>query len=628
MKKIIFYSLFAYMILCAACSNYLDVIPDNVATLDYAFKDRVRAEQYLFTCYNYMPRHGLPQFPGRFDDLVWTHPNMPSLPQYGYTILRDGNNVTNPVLNYWDGAGGGTNLWQAIRDCNTFIERVNEVKDMESYEKNKWAAEAKFLKAYYHFFLLQMYGPIPIVKENLPVTATKEQVMVYREPVDDIINYIVQLIDESVKDLPLKVENETSEQGRITQAVALAMKAKILVTAASPLFNGNTDYASMVDNKKRQLFNQTVDPKKWERAAIACKNAIDTCQLAGLSLYKFINPTLNLSEQTRLVVQVGQIVTDKWNSEHIWGTDAFGGASISEEYTIAPLDVSHYSFSRSLTNPTLKAVELFYSKNGVPIEEDLTYDYTHRYDLTLTTATDKYYVQPDIMAPKLHLNRESRFYGSIGIDGGWWFGLGRFNQDQQWPIKSKYGQVSGPRGMERFSITTFFIKKLANFNSSYNGTAYTCKRWDFPILRLADLYLLYAEALNETMAAPNSDVFKYLDLIRDRAGLKGVVESWNTYSKYPQKYATKEGMRDIIQRERSIELAFEEQRLWDVRRWNKATENLAGTVKGWNYFGTGNVDFYRVTPINNVEYTQRDVFWPIRQYDLSVNTNLIQNPGW
>ena len=629
--------------IATSCGDYLDIVPDNVATLDYAFKDRVRAEQYLATCYSYMPRHGLCESPGRFDDFATTYGNQNWAGfQLGWTALKEGNNVNSPIINYWDGLRlwGGKSLWKGIRDCNIFIERLDEVRDLESYEKPVWIAEVKCLKAYYHYFLMQMYGPIPIVKENLPISASKEEIMVYREPVDDVVEYIVQLLDEATPDLPLKIDNPIAEQGRFTQAIALALKAKVLVTAASPLFNGNKDYTSFKDHQGRNFINPVEDPAKWQRAMVACKNAIDTCHAAGHALFEFRDVSLNLSEQTRLIAQVGQIVTDKWNSEHIWGysgqgTDSYGRnvgsyniGWYNDVYSMPALDALHIPVRVGVYVPTMKAVECFYSKNGVPIEEDVTYDYANRYDLTVTTEEDKLLVQPNVLTAQLHLNREPRFYGSIGFDKGWWYGVGRYDENQQWPINAKAGEISGPIGIERYSLTSFYIKKLSNFYGVYNQTVYVNKAWEWPIIRLADLYLLYAEALNETLASPNQEVYQYIDIIRERAGLKGVVESWSNYSRFSQKYTTQEGMREIIQRERSIELAFEEQRYWDLRRWGRAPQELNTTIQGWYYLGENNSDFYHVTSYMDMNYTRKDIFWPIRQYNLSVNTNLVQNPGW
>jgi hypothetical protein len=145
---------------------------------------------------------------------------------------------------------------------------------------------------------------------------------------------------------------------------------------------------------------------------------------------------------------------------------------------------------------------------------------------------------------------------------------------------------------------------------------------------MADLYLLYAEALNEWLETPNEEVYEYVNLVRQRAGLENVQDAWTKYAKNPDKYKSKAGMQDIIHRERSIELAFEGQRFWDIRRWNKATTELTGPVKGWNYMGNNADDFYQIITVDNVVFTDRDVLWPIRTAELVININMVQSPGW
>src|SRR5690606_2837383 len=137
-----------------------------------------------------------------------------------------------------------------------FIANIDKVDEMDIWEKERWKAEATFLKAYYHFYLMRMYGAIPLMKENLPIAASPEEAQVYREPVDSVVSYIVQLLDESFANpnLPETLGGtEQSELGRITKPIVLALKAKVLVTAASPLFNGNPEYANLKDNRGVQL---------------------------------------------------------------------------------------------------------------------------------------------------------------------------------------------------------------------------------------------------------------------------------------------------------------------------------------------------------------------------------------
>src|SRR5690606_78882 len=127
-----------------------------------------------------------------------------------------------------------------------------------------------------------------------------------------------------------------------------------------------------------------------------------------------------------------------------------------------------------------------------------------------------------------------------------------------------------------------------------NITTSTYSTTDYPwvMLRLGDLYLLYAEALNE-LNGPSKDVYNYLDLIRERASINGVVESWLTSSRNPNKPSTKEGLRAIIQRERAIEMVFEGERFWDIRRWKTAPDELNNNITGWDVNQETLEGFYR-----------------------------------
>jgi hypothetical protein len=150
----------------------------------------------------------------------------------------------------------------------------------------------------------------------------------------------------------------------------------------------------------------------------------------------------------------------------------------------------------------------------------------------------------------------------------------------------------------------------------------------YPLSRLSDLYLLYAEALNETKGSPDEEVYQWIDAVRSRAGLKGVVESWKK-SSVPDKPLSKDGMREIIKRERTVELAFECQRFYDMLRWKDAAKALSEPVQGWNYKGNDVASYYQVvTYWNQRTFRARNYLWPVPLTNLIVNANLVQNPGW
>lgn len=617
-------SLATLLIFLFSGCNYLDVVPDDVATIDDAFADRQSAEGYLATCYSYQPNHGDPWVnPGLLaGDEVWFNEELENVE--GQLIAKGFQNSNTPYLSFWDGNGRGKNMFIGIRDCNIFLENIDLVYDITEVERKRWKAEVKFLKAYYHYWLLKSYGPIPIIRENLPIYVDSEDVKVYRDPVDDVVNYIVELIDEAVEDLPLRLMSDAIELGRITKPIALAIKARVLSTAASPLFNGNTDFASMVDNRGVALFNPTFDANKWQLAADAAKEAIEVAEMAGHSLVSNYVSKTDYPEAEINELIARSICTERENPEIIWGATHFVFAE-NYQRMLMPLlipvtasnPVSQYYAA------TMRMAELFYTNNGVPIEEDINYDYAGRFELRTATAADSSYVLSGAKTAKLHFDREARFYANIAFDRGAYI-----LDPNYYYVNVRAGELATKRNRAEFSATGYFVKKLISPKNAISQTTIkTNYNFPFPIIRLGDLYLLYAEALNEVKSAPDAEVYEYVDRIRARAGLEGVMESWTAYSKAPDKPTTKAGMREIIRKERMIELAFEGQRFWDLRRWKQSEDYMNRPIRGWNIAGPG-LDFYNVTTIFVPSFTFKDYLWPIATGEIIANPNLVQNPGW
>ncbi len=619
-------SILITLVFLSSCSDYLDVIPDNVATIDNAFAMRSQAEKYLFTCYSYMPKDGNTGLDPAMEggDEIW---RILSRGGTMFNIARGFQNVVNP---YGDNNWG--NLYKGIRDCNIFLENISKVPDLDETEKRQWIAEVKFLKAYYHFYLVRMYGPIPLVKENLPIDAGVDEVKVFRAPVDSCFNYIVRLIDEATNDLPLNTLNIQQEAGRITRVIAKSFKAKIMVTAASPLFNGNTDQNELKNPDGTPLFNTTYSKAKWDSAVIACREAIEICEEAALKLYEFGKnyQQFNLTDTIQTQLSIRNSVCERWNNEVIWAnTQSYSGV---QGLALPLMDMSHIEnfIPRGELSPPLKIAEMYYSEHGVPIDEDKTWNYSKRYTLRVAGDNEKLYVRNGYTTAALNFDREPRYYACLGFDGGIWYGEGRYDDKKDMNLfypQTKRGQVNATV-TDRSTVTGYFIKKLIHFeNVVGSGTSYSVNNYPWPIMRLSDLYLLYAEALNES-EGPGEQAYQYINLVRQRAGLPGVEAAWTDYSINPSKYTTQNGLRDIIHRERLIELAFEGQRFWDLRRWKEATSVLNGPVQGWDGFQETAAAYYRPVTLLNQKFGVKDYFWPIRDANMTVNRNLVQNLGW
>ncbi|MFC3197156.1 RagB/SusD family nutrient uptake outer membrane protein [Parapedobacter deserti] len=644
MKKIIKTVLLSGLFVFNSCNKFMDIVPDNVAELNQAFSMRMMAERFLFTCYSWIPTgHSFNSNPAWLaGDEMWlnstTNFSQGSMPTW--YLAMGAQNVNSPLVNYWDGNQGGTHLWRGIRECNIFLENIQGVGDMDQMEKNRWAAEVKFLKAYYHYYLLRMYGPIPIVDENYEVFEDPERVSFVRQPVDDVFDYIVRTIDEAMPALMADVMQPQMETGRVTQVVAKAMKAEMLVTAASPLFNGNADYQSYTNAEGQSLFNAAYSAEKWERAADACLDAIESAQAVGKRLYQWTAPTTMLvrpQESTINQMSLRQAVTERMdNPELLWVNNrstAFADHQFTA-FTPRSIDPARITNQRAggYMAPTLNMALKFYSKNGVPIEEDFSYDYENRFelrDVPLGESPYQYDLIPGYTTVGLHFDREDRFYASLSFDGGRYFMSNHTNDLLAYAINARPGgNAAATNSPTRYSGTGYTPKKLVSyFNVLGDQNSITTYPYPFVMMRLANLYLLYAEALNE-VNGPSEEIFMYLDRIRERSGLRGVIESWSDHSIYPDKPNTKDGLREIIHRERTIEMAFESQRFWDLRRWRKAQEELNTPIYGWDIRQSTPQTYYRPVVLFNRSFTQREYFWPISINELRRNPDLMQAPLW
>jgi hypothetical protein len=647
MRKI----LILFVLIFTSCEDdYLDVVPDNIATIDLAFNTRSTAENFLSTCYTYIPEHAHVEqnFSLLAGDEVWYYAENDFYMnnETSFRVAKGMQNSSSPYLNYWEGGRGAPrSLFNALRDCNIFLDNLVAVPGLEEEERIRWLDEVKVLKAFYHFWLMQMYGPIPIVDTNIPVSAPSTETNVYRASIDEVVTYLTDLLDEVIvaDNLPGLINYVYTEQGRITMPIAKALKAKILMLSASPIFNGNTDFSSLIDNQGNSLVNQSYDPQKWVLAKDALLDAIESAEANGHSLYQF-NQQLpiigGISDQITQELSLRAAITEPFNSEIIWAFSADWTGEL-QQWCQPRWTADHsalFGYTKKSHAPTLNMVETFYTRNGVPIDEDISWEYGNRFDVVQTPILDadnenyhEFYIEDDYATAKLHTFREPRFYSTLGFDGGKWFSLETENINFIPHLNAKAGAPSGKQGFEIYSITGYFAKKLVHYENIISLEGSTIQGYSFPIIRLSDLYLMYAEASNETKAAPDADVYEYIQKVRDRAGLDvggDLVSTWQMHSANPSKPSTKDGMRAIIHQERMIELALEGHRYWDLRRWKLAGEYFSKPIRGWDIFKPDVAGFYEVENIFYRNYLTKDYLWPISQTELLRNPNLIQNPGW
>jgi hypothetical protein len=646
MKKVISLTLLlAFVGSFISCDKFLDVVPHDTATIQKSFKRRSQAKKFLYTIYSYLPQFGSVGLSetASFLSSIETWKPEAAITNGGY-IKRGEQKVVDPYLNFWDGSGGGYGLYRGIRYCNIFLKNISKVGNMTHVQKEKWTGEVKFLKAYFTFYLTRMYGPIVLqtIKHNIPVSASKEETEFVRAPTDSSFKYIEKLLTEVIHNpyLPATIDNKQQNYGRVTKSIAYAVKAKVEVTAASPLFNGNNNYTGFKNKNGENPFSTKKNPAKWDSAVTACKKAVDYIESHNFHFYKFSNSSVvgsNVSDSTKLKLTLRNSVTlgiNKFNPGVIWAYTNQSTNTLQSD--VIPVGLNHKNPVNVGVNGNwsvpLKVTELFYTDHGLPIQDDKTWDYSNRFDVQTVGKDERYYLKQSYKTAALNMHRGGRYYADLDFDGSIHFGNGSYDGDpsQDVYIQAKKGQINWPEVQPgQYNVTGYWVKKLLNYQTEEGdtGSDMTYNDYNWPIMRVADLYLLYAEAKNEA-DGPGPIVYKYLNKVRKHAGLPTVQDAWDKYSDNPNKYTTKKGLRDIIHRERLIELMFEGQWYWDVRRWKIAPNLINQSITGWSRDFEKAKNYYRPKVIFHREFHLKDYFWPLSENVLNRNPKLTQNPGW
>ena len=639
-----------------ACNNYLDIVPEKTEDIMLLFEQRTSAYRALATCYYYLPpSDGVYSSEAMASDELTVNLLQGGIP--GRDIMRGNQNINSPIMGYWNDSTWMVfrtqeSMYRGVYACNTLIDNIDHVYDMDDEEKLQWKSEAIFLKAYYHFILFSKYGPIPIMDKIIPISAEVEEMRVHRSPVDDVVKYIVETIDEAMEGLTPRI-SVMQDFGRIDQVIAASIKARVLLYAASPLFNGNAEYyQDFKDKDGKNYFNLEYDVRKWEAAATAADQAIRLALANDVKMYHFDtlqNRSMVLSEDLRAMKNPKYakammadysyrfMFYEAWNSETIWG-DSYptlkqGTIYYSLQAASMPMQpTGNNNGAWNWVSPTYEAVEAYYSMNGLPITEDLTWPIATAFNNGMPSnanGVDSIFVSR-MAVPRVHLAREPRFYSTIGFDGSYYNIWGT-----KWTLRCKFTETNGRKtaSTKDYSATGYLLKKVCHQQSL--GDAYSkLIVYPWPVIRLAELYLTYAEAMNEAYG-PSQDVYDALNEVRRRAGIPDVEEVWSdpSIARTVDKHMTKSGLREIIRQERRIELAFEGQRSNDVRRWKEGEKYFNIPVKGWNVNDATPNGYYNnqrgpVEVMQRAFVTPRDYLYPIKYSELTKNSELVQNPGW
>lgn len=577
------------MLAFSSCVDSYEKLPVEQFTIDYVFSrtDSLgkKAVGFLDEIYN-MLDYGHNRVNGDYldaasDDAISIDASDPDV--YKMVMGRyTANSRTSDM--------GWGEYYAGIRKVNFLINNIDVVPFNLTYKdasgkvrplNHSMKAEARFLRVYAYFELLKRYGGIPLMGDK--VYQLGDNMELPRNTFAQCVDYMVKELDDIRGDLrAYPLENTASDAHVATREACDAMKSRILLYAASPLFNEKP-----IEPGNELVGYASYDKERWNVAAKAAKAFIDAYGPEGSQVFGLT------SNFKRIFLEY---YSPDSNPEIIFFRQ--GGNNKVVETQNGPLGFSGESLGYGRTNPTQNLVDAFPMKDGKLAAESSTQPYE---------------------------NRDPRFYCTILHNGSRWLGK---------TLATYQGGVNNPTGSAQYTRTSYYMRKfMGDFEESETyGNNYHL----WVMYRYAEILLNYAEALNEYEGeASHSKIIPYLDKIRERAGIPALLKSWSK-ARYPKTSFTKDEMREIIHRERMIELSFEGHRMWDVRRWKIARQEFDQDVKGWDVSGQSVEEFYNVSGdmaqpqiVADRNFpNEKYALWPISITEIQKNRNLVQTDGW
>lgn len=506
-----------------------------------------------------------------------------------------------------------TTLYESIRQANIFLEQAHPIVDEGGPDADRltedqiklYKANVRFMRAAYHYYLMELFGPIPIVDHSMTL---EDDLDLPRNSLDEVINWIDSELEACMQEMYQEPYHDQENMRAVpTKGAAMALRAKLWVYAASPLFNGGWPEALTLTNTDGKRLFPDRDESKLQTAVDRLREFLD---------YAEQNNRYSLYEKT------GDPATDlyqmfqEYNEEIIWATSTSSWGKLG--------DIAFDTMATPRCEPQgqgglhvlQELVDDFYMKDGLPIKE--------------TSFLPKSDLYPDneaemgtyngVEVSKMYIDREPRFYNTITFSGMKW----HISNNEIQFYKGGNSDNSVADGAPRTGYLLYKRMNRTVHGSGVSGSV-TSKYRPSIIFRLAEFYLLYAEMLNEVEPG-NSDVLKYVNLVRQRAGIPNLEEL------NPAIKGNQELQREAIRRESRVELATEGQRYFDVRRWMIADKEVGEGGQGGTFTGM-NVDqpqpgYYTRTKMQSRVFKNKNYLFPIPLDEIQRSKVLVQNPGW
>ncbi len=572
--------------LFSSCKDYLEQPPSATMPIDTVFSNITNAERVLATAYAFMP-YGFPAVQvgaWSYDLQIYFSPVA--------DISDEAENAWPPAFHnayYNEGKLDATTIYpfledkwmmnfEGIRSAYLFIENVDKIPEPRPSQQyiNRLKAEARAIVGIKYFEMFKRYGGMPWINK---VYSPNDKIDFTRLTVALTVDSIVSVLDRAAADLPARFDGP--DFGRVNKVTVLATKARLLLYAASPLFNTGDAYYPYA--KIQNICYGNYDVNRWKKAADAAKAAIDLAESNGYKLVNTGKPDVDYTTAVKAFPPENtEIIQGTRNIKSIYDR----GGNVRWK----PYSKKNFPGGTPCVMPLQNAVDMYGTADGKP-------------------TTPDYFDQPDPFAKgKL----DPRFYQTVLYNGSKW---DIYTMDMtQDPAGNPLGDNVGRRAGQYY--TGYYCLKF-QFPEWYRTGGVTPNSF-WPYLRLSDLYLMYAEALNEYDPA-NPDIKKYVNLVRKRAGIAElpVLPSDNT----------QDGMRNRIKNERAVELMFEGHRYFDLKRW-KMGSVIGSPIYGMNAVKNGSTISYQRFKFEDRVFPASMYLYPIPLDDILKSPGLIQNPGY
>jgi len=628
--------IFLALLICFISCEFLDVSKETAEdlTLEEVFTNADYARRWhagLFNCITEYSSTGKAQQYDGFSGVWVTMSGETTISGAGFNEMISGFTASTAPFHRWQ------RLYQIIRDANIFLDNIvplggiSDRQQLTELDVQRMKAEAKFLIAYSYFSLFELYGPIPILKEA--IDPEQSELDFERASVDETIQYIDELLAEVIKsdDLPKTLISNPNSSGnnkyrlsemvRPTLTAVLALRAKLWVYAASPLFNGEYSESLQVENNDGKKLFSSRDPSKWVKAKTCLEDLFAHCDNYGHKLFTVTDQDGNIDPHASLYE-----LFQNYNDEILWATGKSYWNGPAMEQNTNPRDLY---VGWGYLGVSQQSVDAFFMENGLTIDDQNSGYNEDGFVEVVNPMNEDWRVDKNVFS--MYSNREPRFYASVGYQGKSWHIQPPGRPD--YTLGFAIGEGSSNEASDN-PRTGYLPVKFKNRQILFTGDY--LKNWARPsiLFRLADFYLYYAEVCNE-IDPTDPKIIEFLDKVRERAGIPG----------YHQ--LAEEGVKDIIgdqilqrdmiRKERKNELFLEGQYFFDERRWltiDHDPDHSQKVIYGMNMNGHNNENigesnsFYTRTIVEKRAWRRAMYLYPIPQGEIQKSNLLIQNPLW